>query len=95
MEAERHGQLKCGSNIFKAKWHNMICKCALGGFESRLVLVLFQDLNLVITRKTIHEIKYFMVDTEINDLVNERSGEVVFGTCQNKIHIHPSKAHVV
>ena len=51
LEAKRNGLLKSGSNIFKAKWHNPIWKCSLGGCESSLVLLLFSDLNLVITEK--------------------------------------------
>jgi hypothetical protein len=38
------------------------------------------DLDLVIARKFIHEGKDFMTGTCIDDLVNEGSGDVVFGT---------------
>ena len=85
MEAEHHGPLKRGSIIFKSKGHNSIRKHAPGGCESSLVLVLFPDLNLVITEKTIHERKDFVVSTGINDLVNEWSGEVFFRTCQIQV----------
>ena len=63
-----------GSNIFKAKWHNTICKRAPGGCERSLVLVFFPDLNLVLTGKTIHERKDFMSGIGVNDMVNERNG---------------------
>ena len=85
MEAEFHGSLKSGSTIFKSKWHNSICKRAPRVCESSLVLVLFPNLNLVITKKNIHERKDFMVGTRINDLVNKWSGEVVFGTFQIQV----------
>ena len=85
MEEEHHGLLKSGSRIFKGKRHNFICKCAPRGCESFLVLVVFPDLNLIITGKTIHERKYFMASASIIDLVNEQSGEVVFGTCQVQV----------
>ena len=39
MEAERHGLLKSGSIIFKPKWHDSICKRALGGCEEMEGLV--------------------------------------------------------
>ena len=85
MEAEGHVPLKSGSNIFKARRHNTIHKRAPTGCEIVFILILFLDLNLVITEKTIHEIKYFVAITRINDLVNEWSGEVVFGTCQVQV----------
>ena len=85
MEAKSHGSLKSGSSIFKTKRHNTIRKRAPGDCESSFVLILFLDLNLVIIGETIHERKDFMVGTGINDLVNERSGEVVFGTCQIQV----------
>ena len=85
MEVVRHGPLKSGSNLFKAEWHDLIRKCAPRGDEGSLVLVFFPDLNLVVPRKTIHERKYFMSGTSVNDLVNERSGEIVLGTCQIEI----------
>ena len=44
-------------------------------------MVFFLDLDLVISRKIVHEGKGFMSSTRIDDLVNERCGEVVFGTC--------------
>jgi hypothetical protein len=37
-------------------------------------------LDLVIARKSIHEGEDFMTGTGIDDLVDEGSGEVVFGT---------------
>ena len=80
MEAVRHGQLKSGSNIFKVKWHESICKCSPRGGEGSLVLVFSPDLNLLILRKTIYERKGFMFGTDVNDLVNERSGEIILGT---------------
>ena len=85
MEVEHHGPLKSGSNIFKDKWNNLIRKFSPGSCESSLVLVLFLDLNLVITRKTIHERKDFVVGTCINDLVSEHSVEFLFGTCQIEV----------
>ena len=85
VEAKGHGPLKGGSNIFYAKRHDTIHKSAPGGSESGFVLLFFTDMNLVITRKTIHERKYFVAGTGINGLVNEQSGEVFFGTCQIQV----------
>ena len=55
------------------------------GVVKAVVLILFPYLNLVITGKTIHERKYFMSGTVINDLVNDRSGKIVLWTWQVQI----------
>ena len=44
-------------------------------------MVFFPDLDLVISRKTVHEGKGFMSGACINDLIDEGCGEVVFATC--------------
>ena len=43
--------------------------------------VFFPNLDLVISEKTVHEGKGFMSGACIDDLINERCGGVVFGTC--------------
>ena len=85
LEAKGHGPLKSRSIIFKAKWHDMIHKCAPGVSDSGIVLIFIMDLKLVIGRKTIHEGEDFMACISINDLFNGQSGEVVFGTIQSHI----------
>ena len=80
MKAVHHGELEGGSNIFEAKGHDSVGECAPWGCECRLVMVLFLDLDLVVSEKTIHERKGFMSSAWIDDLVDERCGEVVFGT---------------
>ena len=81
METICHGALEGGSSIFQAKGHDLIRKCAPWGCECRIIMVFFLDLDLVISGKTVHEGKYFMSSARIDDLINERCGEVVFGTC--------------
>ena len=76
-----HGALEGGSSIFEAKGHDPVCKCAPWGCEFHLVVVFFPDLELVRSGKIVHEGKGFMTGTCINDLIDERCGEVVFGTC--------------
>jgi hypothetical protein len=39
------------------------------------------DLDLIITRETIHEGKSLMAYVVIDNLINERCWKVVFGTC--------------
>ena len=48
-------------------------------------MIFFSDLDLVVSKKTIHEGEGLMSGACINDLVNGRCGEVVFGTCPIEI----------
>ena len=80
-EAVCHGALEGGSSIFQAKGHDSVSKCAPWGCECHLITVFFPDLDLVISGKTVHEAKCLMSDTHID----ERCGEVVFGTCPIKV----------
>ena len=76
-----HGPLECGSNVLQTKGNYSTFKCAPRGCKSSLVTILFLDLNLVISRKSIHEGKDFMSGTCIDNLIDEQCGEIVFGTC--------------
>ena len=84
-EAMCHGVLEGGSNIFQAKGHDSIHECAPRGCECCLITVLFLDLYLVISRKSVHEGKGLMSSACINDLIDERCWEVIFGTCPIEI----------
>ena len=48
-------------------------------------MVFFPDFDLVVSGKTIHEGEGLMSSACIDDLVDERCGEVVFGTCPIEI----------
>ena len=85
VEVKGHGSLKSGSIIFKSKRHDTLWKSAPGGGKGGFILILFVDMDFVLTQKTVHEGKYFMASTCIDDLVDKRSGEVVFGTSQIQI----------
>jgi hypothetical protein len=80
MKRKIHGPLK-GGNMFETKRYFTICECTPWADECRFVLVFGFDLNLVISRKTIHERKGFTTRTFINDLVDEWCGKIIFGTC--------------
>lgn len=49
--------------------------------EGGFVPILPSDLNLVVAGESIHEGEYLMACASVNDLVDERGGVVVFGTC--------------
>ena len=48
-------------------------------------MIFFQDLNLVLPEKVVHEGKYLMSTAHIDDLIDEGCWEVVFGTCPIEI----------
>ena len=58
----------------------MIGEYAPRGCECNLVMILFPDLNLVISKKSIHEGKDLMSSACFDDLIDEGCGEFVFGT---------------
>ena len=75
-----HGTLEGGSNDLQNRGHYLICECAPRGCECSLVMILFLDLNLVISRKVIHEGKDLMSGAYIDNLIDEGCWEVFFGT---------------
>ena len=75
-----HGTLEGGSSILQTKGHYSIGKCAPRGCECSLIMILFLDLNMVISRKSVHEGKYLMSGACIDDLIDEECWEVSFGT---------------
>ena len=85
MEKICHGALEGGSNILQTKGHYLIGECAPQGCECSLVMIFFLDLDLVVAGKSIHEGEGLMSGACVDDLVDERCGEVVFGTCPIEI----------
>ena len=80
IEAVCHGALEGGSSIFQAKGHDSICEGAPWGCECALVMIFFSDLDLVISRKSVHEGKDLICGACINNLIDEGCGKVVFET---------------
>ena len=85
METICHGTLEGGSNVLQTKGNYSICECAPRGCECILVTILFPDLNLVISRNSVHEGKDLMSVACIDNLIGEGCWEVVFGTCPIEI----------
>ena len=84
-EAVHHGALEGGSCILEAKGHDSVGECAPWGCEFHFLTVFFQDLDLVVTKKSVHEGEGLISGACINDLVDEWGGEFVFGTCPIEI----------
>ena len=72
--------LEGGYNALQAKGHDSISECTPQRCERSLVMILFLDLNLVISGKSIHEGKDLMSSACIDNLIDEGCWEVVFGT---------------
>jgi hypothetical protein len=75
-----HGPLESGISILEAKWHDTIRKGAPRGCECNFVLIGGVNLDLVVTRETIHEGQSLVTCAIIDYLVNEGCWKVVFGT---------------
>ena len=63
--------LECDAIIFKSKKKLSIWKSALRTNESILMLIFWTNLNLILTRETIHEQKYFILGAIINNMAKE------------------------
>ena len=51
VEVKGHGSLKNGSSIFKSKRHDTICKSAPWGGKGGFILILFMDMDFILTQK--------------------------------------------
>ena len=71
METMFHGMLEGGSSILQAKGNYSIGECAPWGCECSCVMILFPDLNLVISGKVIHEGKELMSSACIDNLIDK------------------------
>jgi hypothetical protein len=80
MKRKRHGPLKGCPIISKTKRHLSIHECTPWTNKCHFVMVFRFDLYFIISQKTIHERKGLATCTFINDLVDERCGEIIFGT---------------
>ena len=80
METVCHGMLEGGSSILQTKGHYSIGECAPLGCECSLVTIFFPDLDLVISKKSVHEGKGLMFGACIDNVIDEGCWEVVFGT---------------
>ena len=76
-----HGSLESCAIIFEAEGHDTICECTPRGNECSFILIGWVNLDLVVARESIHKGESFMADAIVDNLIDERRWEVVFGTC--------------
>jgi len=72
MECVRHGLLESGPSIFKAKRHFPISEGAPRANEGGLMLIFTLDMDLIISRESIHKGEYFISSAIVQDLINEK-----------------------
>jgi hypothetical protein len=63
----------------------MIRKSTAWGSKSGFILICWMELDFIVAREHIHEGQGLMDDTVIDNLVDERGWEVVFGTSMDEI----------
>ena len=80
VKRKHHGSLKIGSSAFKAKGNLLVRKGSRRKNTSRLVLVLWENLYLVITRKNIHKRENLTSHALVKDLIDEWHREVFLRT---------------
>ena len=83
----RHFPLKCSPNIFEAKRELFVREHTPWTDKRCLFLIHRCNVNLVVTRKTVHKGKDLAPETFINDFINEGGRIVVFRIGTIKISI--------
>jgi hypothetical protein len=85
MENIGHGPLKRSTCVLESQRHDVIRKGTPKGSNRSFILICWVDLNLIVVREPIHKGQCLVVDTMIDNLVDERCWKVVFGTSMVKI----------
>ena len=70
METISHGMLEGGSSVLQTKGNYSIGECDPWGCECSLVTIFFPYIDLVISKKSIHEGKYLMLGACIDNLID-------------------------
>ena len=71
MESERHGPLEGSSSIFEVEGHFPVGEGAPREDESCFVLIVRLDLDLVVSKESIHKGEDLISKTVIHYLINE------------------------
>lgn len=80
MEIIGHFTLKISTGILQTERKLFVGKSAPRTDKGCLMLISRRDINLVVSRKTIHEGIHFAPRTLVNELINKRGGEVILWT---------------
>jgi len=80
MECIRHRALEGSTGVLQTERELFVSESAPQTDKGGFVLISWRDINLVITRETVHKRVYLTSGTLINELVNEGCGVVILGT---------------
>jgi hypothetical protein len=75
-----HVSLEHSTYVLESKRHDKVSKCTPWGGRCNFILIYWMDLDLIVAKEPIHEVQVLMACIVIDNLVNERVWEVVFGT---------------
>ena len=79
MECIEHRALEGGTGVLQTKRELFVGESAPRTDKGGLVLIGGRNINLVVTRKTVHKRVHFTSGTLITELVNEGCGVVILG----------------
>ena len=80
MKGIRHRALEGGTDILEMERELFISESTPQTDKGGLVLIRWCNINMVISRETVHKRIYLTFGTLINELVNEGCGVVIFWT---------------
>ena len=80
VESKVHFSLKDIPSIFQTKGNFLVCEGTPWKNKICFLLVFLLDLDLIVSRKTIHKQKNLATHTNINNLIYKGRGVVFLGT---------------
>ena len=80
MKCISHCTLEGSTDIFETEREVLIGKSSPWTNKSGLVLISGSNIDMVISRKTVHKRVHFASDTLVNNLINEWCGEIILRT---------------
>ena len=81
LENLSHRSLVCGTGILQTERHHRIAEDAEGCSKRRMLLILWMHLDLVISRKSIHEGHPLKSTCIVDNDIRDWEREIVFRTC--------------
>ena len=77
MESIGHRSLESGPGILQSKRYFLVCEGTPRTVKIRLVLINWENVNLIISRNTVHKGKNITPGTVVNDLIDEGSRIII------------------
>ena len=81
-------------DVFQPKRHNLVAEGAPLCDEDGFLHIFRFHLDLIITRETIHEREYLMLSGVVDQNINVRKWEIIFGACPVQILVVYAHMHL-